>query len=65
MMLCSVNGHGQGGFCLLFEFSRVAVALTLMVKPGFFMLAEAACCLVCLVMLIEKMRLPDFESVVH
>jgi hypothetical protein len=29
------------------------------------MLAEAACCFVCPTMLIEKTRLPGFESVVH
>jgi hypothetical protein len=34
-------------------------------KLRFFMLAEAACCFVCPTMLIEKTRLPDFESVVH
>ena len=34
-------------------------------KPRFFMLAEAACCFVCPMMLIEKTRLPDFECVIH
>jgi hypothetical protein len=29
------------------------------------MLAEAACYFVCPMMLIEKMRLPDFEYVIH
>jgi hypothetical protein len=35
------------------------------IKPRFFMLAEAACCFVCPMMLIEKTRLPDFEYVIH
>ena len=35
------------------------------IKPRFFMLAEAACCFVCPMMLIEKTRLPDFECVIH
>jgi hypothetical protein len=34
-------------------------------KPGFLMLAEAACCFVCPMMLIEKTRLPNFECVIH
>ena len=34
-------------------------------KPRFFMLAEAACCLVCPMMQIEKTRFPDFEFVIQ
>jgi hypothetical protein len=43
----------------------LVLGVSVKLKPRFFMLAEAACCFVCPMMLIEKTRLPDFECVVH